>query len=184
MDLRVKRTLREIENSFIDLVISIGFDKVTVIQIAKNAEINPKTFYDHFQDKYDLAKHIGDKFIEEYFEIVQNHFKSIETNSDADRDAVVSIVKSMINDNSLRKSFLALQMIKVEDIDINLEMKKMIAGALNSRHVSNDPLVIELMAVIVLKAISYYIQNPETFSVEHQLEVIKELRAILGSFSE
>ncbi|UQS87301.1 TetR/AcrR family transcriptional regulator [Nicoliella spurrieriana] len=182
MDLRVKRTIREIENSFIALVIDRGFQKVSVIQIAKQAEINPKTFYDHFQDKYDLAKHVENNFLNQYTEIIKSHFANNGEQSGTMN--LVATVNFMLNNQSLRQSLVALQMIHTTNVDINVEMKTLITEQLSNHHVSNDPLVIEIIAGIVLITIKYYVQNPARFSVTHQLAVINELNHILDSFSQ
>ncbi|WP_143461940.1 TetR family transcriptional regulator [Levilactobacillus enshiensis] len=58
MDLRIQKTHRLIESAFIDLVLANGFKKVTVKDIAARAMVNRKTFYQHYQDKYDVADQI------------------------------------------------------------------------------------------------------------------------------
>src|SRR5699024_9554135 len=66
MDLRTKRSLQAIEEAFVESVLAKGFAKTTVSEIAAQAEINRKTFYAHYLDKYDLAEKLGDKLIAKY----------------------------------------------------------------------------------------------------------------------
>lgn len=54
-DLRIQKTNKIISSAFVDLVIENGFDNVTVKDIATRAMINRKTFYAHYQDKFDLT---------------------------------------------------------------------------------------------------------------------------------
>lgn len=54
-DLRVVKTRRNIEETFIRLLQQMPFDKVTVRLIVEEALVNKGTFYRHYQDKYDLA---------------------------------------------------------------------------------------------------------------------------------
>jgi len=55
-DRRVRRTLRAIEDSFVTLVLERGYDKVSVEDIAAQADIARATFYAHFAHKEDLLR--------------------------------------------------------------------------------------------------------------------------------
>ena len=55
-DLRVIKTKISIKDSFIDLVKEKGYNKVSVTDIVKKANINRNTFYLHYEDKEDLIK--------------------------------------------------------------------------------------------------------------------------------
>lgn len=74
MDLRAERTRQWIIAAFIELVNEEGFQNVTVSQIAENAQINRKTFYAHYLDKYDLAEKIAQDFIEQYQQVIAMRF--------------------------------------------------------------------------------------------------------------
>ena len=60
VDLRVARTQILIRDAFIDSIIEVGFEAVTVKKIAEKARINRATFYRHYKDKYDLADRLTD----------------------------------------------------------------------------------------------------------------------------
>lgn len=55
-DLRVVKTRRNIEETFVRLLERMPFDQVTVRLIVSEALVNKGTFYRHYQDKYDLAE--------------------------------------------------------------------------------------------------------------------------------
>ncbi len=55
-DLRVQRTQTAIREAFLDLVVAVGFEQLTIQQIADRAKINRVTFYRHYDDKYVLAE--------------------------------------------------------------------------------------------------------------------------------
>ena len=57
-DLRVLRSKQAIKEAFIELVEVKGYDKVSVCDIAKKANINRNTFYLHYEDKDDLVRKI------------------------------------------------------------------------------------------------------------------------------
>jgi AcrR family transcriptional regulator len=69
MDRRIEKTRQVIMNTFIDLLTEIGFEKITIIDIAERANINRGTFYLHYVDKFDLL----DKCIETYIELLLNY---------------------------------------------------------------------------------------------------------------
>lgn len=53
-DLRVVKTLEAIEQEFVKLIKKKPLNKISVSELARNARINPGTFYLHYQDIYDL----------------------------------------------------------------------------------------------------------------------------------
>lgn len=57
-DLRVVKTKNSIKESFIELVEVKGYNRVSVTDIVKKANINRNTFYLHYNDKDDLVKKI------------------------------------------------------------------------------------------------------------------------------
>jgi AcrR family transcriptional regulator len=62
-DPRVKRTLKLLNQAFIELLNEKGFQSITVQDIADKAEVNRATFYAHFEDKFDML----DAFARENF---------------------------------------------------------------------------------------------------------------------
>ena len=80
MDRRIQKTRTLIMNTFIDLLGEKGFEKITINDIAKRANINRGTVYLHYVDKLDLL----DKCIETYVELLLSHCaNSADTNLDA-----------------------------------------------------------------------------------------------------
>ena len=55
-DLRVIKTKKNIEESFLRLLEKKSFSEITVQNILDEALINRSTFYKHYSDKYDLAR--------------------------------------------------------------------------------------------------------------------------------
>lgn len=59
-DLRVVKTLRQIDQALLRLLGQMPFSKVKVEQLCREAMINRSTFYVYYQDKYDLLdKYLG-----------------------------------------------------------------------------------------------------------------------------
>ena len=53
-DIRVIRTKKAIESAFIEILSEKSFSKITIEEICKKANINRMSFYNHYEDKYDL----------------------------------------------------------------------------------------------------------------------------------
>ncbi len=73
VDIRVIKTKKAIENAFIEILGEKSFTKITIEEICKKANVNRMSFYNHYDDKYDLLNDIMNniketligKFIEE-----------------------------------------------------------------------------------------------------------------------
>lgn len=64
IDLRISRTHKMIKEAFLELMDSIGFEKITVQALTKKAMISRTTFYLHYQDKYDLLDKIENEILD------------------------------------------------------------------------------------------------------------------------
>ncbi|MDR1769070.1 MAG: TetR/AcrR family transcriptional regulator [Hungatella sp.] len=53
-DRRIIKSRNVIQSAFLTMLITDGFDKITVKGITEKADISRKTFYLHYVDKYDL----------------------------------------------------------------------------------------------------------------------------------
>lgn len=58
LDPRVQRTRQLLQDSLLSLLNEKKFQAITVQQIAARAGVNRVTFYAHYEDKYDLYRHI------------------------------------------------------------------------------------------------------------------------------
>ena len=69
MDLREKRTKRNIKNAFISLRKTKALERITVKELAELAEISKATFYLHYCDIYDLSDQLQKEVIQDIFEM-------------------------------------------------------------------------------------------------------------------
>ncbi|EOL47152.1 hypothetical protein RV11_GL002674 [Enterococcus phoeniculicola] len=63
-DLRVLRTKKNIHQAMISLLTEKSFDKITINDISKKADISRGTFYLHYQDKYELVEKYQEELLE------------------------------------------------------------------------------------------------------------------------
>ena len=59
-DRRARYTKMVIHDAFFELLESEGFDKMSVTDICKRADVNRGTFYLHYEDKYALLDELID----------------------------------------------------------------------------------------------------------------------------
>lgn len=63
-DLRVVKTLRQIDHSLLDCLSDTPFEKITVEQLCRGALINRSTFYKYYTSKYDLMERYLDRALD------------------------------------------------------------------------------------------------------------------------
>ncbi len=68
MDARTVKTRSAINKAFFELLQETTFDKITVQKICQDANINRVTFYNHYEDKYDLFVDYLDDTIKKIFD--------------------------------------------------------------------------------------------------------------------
>lgn len=73
-DLRYIRTQQVIKSAFLELMDTIGFEKITVQKLTEKAMINRSTFYLHYIDKFDLLDRVEDEMLGE----IKNIFATMQ----------------------------------------------------------------------------------------------------------
>ena len=61
-DIRIKKTVSSIRESFMDLIAEQDYEKITVKAVCDKAMINKKTFYVYFTSLEDLLADVMDSF--------------------------------------------------------------------------------------------------------------------------
>ena len=73
-DIRVQKTIKNIENTFLHLLKEKSFVNITIKDICDEAMISRSTFYSHYKDKYDLLEYFFDKLISNFTAVATNYF--------------------------------------------------------------------------------------------------------------
>ncbi|HLQ39733.1 MAG TPA: TetR/AcrR family transcriptional regulator [Tetragenococcus sp.] len=168
MDLRTKRSLQAIEEAFVESVLAKGFAKTTVSEIAAQAEINRKTFYTYYLDKYDLAEKLGDKLIAKYDQALTTRLK--QEGSDLNH-----LMDSFISNNEDLQLFKALLTIHTEEYDFEADFNHLLKQRCEESFKVTDPLEKELLANYALTSIKYYLTTNEPLSSLRQTAFIEKL---------
>ena len=73
MDLRVKKTLKNIKDSFYQLRKRKPIEKISVKELSEMAIINKATFYLHYRDVYDLSDKLKNELVAEIIDDVRQY---------------------------------------------------------------------------------------------------------------
>ncbi|MBF7104348.1 TetR/AcrR family transcriptional regulator [Pediococcus pentosaceus] len=72
-DLRVQRTINSIYQAFEKLITQKDYAKITVTELAKQAQINKKTFYRYYETLDNLLAEMQAHYAQEYLEEVKDY---------------------------------------------------------------------------------------------------------------
>ncbi len=160
-DLRVRKTRKNIENSFISLLKEKDFHKITVQDILDRALINRSTFYKHYMDKYQLAETLCNGIFDVLKVGVMDRFEC-----DKLEDAII-VIKPMYQILSdRREEILALFEIHTETIHLYEDMYNFLQESFYERQLKTNKKSIELLdylsnqyASLVLTAMKWCLKN-------------------------
>lgn len=68
MDLRVVKTKKNIRDAFLELRKKHSVDEIKVNTLCEKAMINKTTFYNHYQDIYELSEELEREVLDSFFE--------------------------------------------------------------------------------------------------------------------
>ena len=71
-DLRIIKTLQQIDRALLELLNELPFQKITVQLLCERALINRSTFYKYYTDKYDLLDRYLNKILQEFKQRIQH----------------------------------------------------------------------------------------------------------------
>lgn len=117
-NLRTTQTKQSLINAFIQLVSMKDFEKITIADITKGAQVNRATFYAHFNDKYELLDYLmGDSASAAIFKYTQGEVKF-------DRDSIRLLVLAICDcyqqpNIQCRSSYISLVVPQLKDKAVN-----------------------------------------------------------------
>ncbi|WP_238861561.1 TetR family transcriptional regulator [Clostridium sp. YIM B02569] len=160
-DLRVIKTKRNIEESFIYLLGQKDFYKITVQDILDKALINRSTFYKHYTDKYKLAETLCN----EIFDLLKTGVKD-RFDCDNVEDAIM-VIKPLYQILSVkREEILALFTIHKDTIHLYDDMSDFLKRSFYDQYETKNkksPEILDyvsyLYVALVMTAIKWCLQN-------------------------
>ena len=180
VDLRIRKTKSSLYKSLLKLMQEMEFEEIKVTDICNIAMINRSTFYDHFNDKYELLA----SFIEDLKnELLEN--LNVDKNITSIKDYYLELLKLL--SNHIEKNlniYSSLSIIKKNNHSIAFDMmfdasleavnKKLNEEYINTSNIPNE--VISLFYVSgVTKLCTEAIKEPDKFNSEELLKYLEEL---------
>ena len=66
MDLRVLKTKKNIREAFLELRKNLSLEEIKVNALCEKAMVNKTTFYNHYQDIYELSEELENEVVENF----------------------------------------------------------------------------------------------------------------------
>lgn len=179
-DLRVKKTRKNIEVSFLSLLGKKDFSKITVQDILDAALINRSTFYKHYSDKYQLAEVL----CSEVFDILKKGVRE-RFNCDQPEDALMVIKPLYQILSEKREAVLALLTIRTDTIHLYDDMSEFLRKSFYERKISSNKksgeildYLSELYASLVMTAIRWCLKNGRYEELMEHTELFMKLAEV------
>jgi len=180
-DLRVIKTKRNIESTFLRLLKEKTFEKITVLMLLDEALISKGTFYAHYLDKYDLAEKTANRFLNEFRSSIQERLKGILDKKDTD-----SLWNSMLKTlNTVIPELNSLKKIHTENINVEKSMRQIFAEEyaifLKQQNIAipNPDMQSFIFSALAMSYLNYLQETPNFISV---YEYIKTLHNLTGQY--
>lgn len=168
-DLRKRRTKKAITDAFVKLVNERGFVNVTVKEIAEEAMINRQTFYNYYEDKYDLTNQLNDETLSFFNDVLQARVQQINAGK-----SLKALYQNQVLQSLLKKRELiqALMSIQFDNNSLRQRLQKLVIGLFNSLHTSSmDEVEAIFVSNFYIEMLSYMLKRGRLLSMDeiHQL---------------
>ena len=169
MDLRQKKTLRAITESFYELRKQKKLEAITVTELCRHAEISKATFYLHYRDIFDLSEQLQNQVVESIFSQMEDPMKILTDSAGFMRSCV--------------------QAVEQESERINIIFSDSQAGALplhilqylkehifaNSPELRNDPKIQVLLTYHVMGSYYACMENMKPIGYKQVLKILETI---------
>ncbi|MCV3763520.1 TetR/AcrR family transcriptional regulator [Companilactobacillus farciminis] len=114
-DLRIIKTVRDIQIGFIELLQTKSFDKITVNDICRTSLVGRSTFYHHYTDKYDLLEQMIQEQASTFDQLLFNRMQEIDQDRllielydglNKDTRVIITLLKIPLEKGSLKSFYL------------------------------------------------------------------------------
>ncbi|MCS0673496.1 TetR/AcrR family transcriptional regulator [Cytobacillus firmus] len=157
VDRRIAKTQEAIKKAFIELMNEKQFDKITLQDISDRANVNRRTIYLHYMDKFDLL----DKLIEEHINKLQEMFESL---SETDFIAGGQAIFEYFQKNYLFFSTMLVsggaQNFRAQYIEFSVELLKneVITAEGKNKGLSED-IILRFVSAAYVEVVEWWLKN-------------------------
>jgi AcrR family transcriptional regulator len=181
MDRRIQKTRKVIMETFIALMGVKDFEKITINEIAEQADVNRGTIYLHFVDKYDLL----DQCIATYMEHLVQYCRVIDECEEPSTYKGLSLTFNFLEKNF--KSYAILmnkegaRFFREQLSQLITQMLQQLIKKVGQDKGISDEITVQFLTSAIVGIIEWWITNEMPCTVE---EVTKKLWELLLPFKE
>lgn len=158
--LQFRRTTRDIVNAFFHLLEHEEFNKITVKRIMDAAMISRSTFYQHFNDKYDIVEKVEEGYLNEFIASLKKAIASPEFTPLNERyKAINSLVAPFFIDKNKELNLL----LNLDEVHLNFEIKlrETMLKFIRDRVTNLSYLSARILSAEISEYFIFYIRNPK-----------------------
>lgn len=135
-NIRMTQTKQSLINAFFNLASKKDFEKITIADITRGAQVNRATFYAHFNDKYDLIDFIMGDFASAS---IENHTSGVvKFDLDSIHQLVLAVCDFYQQPNiECRSSYGGLVLPQMKEKILN-ELKVFLSKSLEQKYTENE----------------------------------------------
>ncbi|MGG4147477.1 TetR/AcrR family transcriptional regulator [Paenibacillus algorifonticola] len=177
VDLRIVKTRKAIKESFLKLVQTKGYERITVQDIADEAMINRNTFYLHYVDKPDLMEKLCQENVEKL-----NVCFSLEVNNfhESSKELLISVLNNLFNVIKSNMVFFKTMLSQNGQPHFSTYLKEalktfFLAGISKSHNHLKMTVGLEYMISGLVGVIGLWIMDSEQYQVEEIIEQLSEI---------
>ncbi|MEC0184736.1 TetR/AcrR family transcriptional regulator [Paenibacillus peoriae] len=176
VDLRIIKTRKAIKESFVKLIQSKGYERITVQDIADEAMINRNTFYLHYVDKPDLMDKLCQQSLEK-LNVCLNVSMSIH---EPNKEMFIAILKNMFEIIERDIVFFKAMLSQNGQTSFSNQLKEalkmfMLSGLGEYRHDTQITIGIEYMLSGLVGVICLWVVGSENYLVDEIIEQLSEI---------
>ncbi|MGG4108928.1 TetR/AcrR family transcriptional regulator [Paenibacillus lautus] len=135
-NIRMTQTKQSLINAFFNLASKKDFEKITIADITRGAQVNRATFYAHFNDKYDLIDFIMGDFASAS---IENHTSGVvKFDLDSIHQLILAVSDFYQQPNiECRSSYGGLVLPQMQEKILN-ELKAFLSKSLEQMYTDNE----------------------------------------------
>lgn len=180
-DKRIVKTRRNIEDAFLSLLAEMPFEEITVKAIVARAVTVKGTFYNHYDDKFDLARTLIDRTVATYNDVLREALAQSDDSQHMLRKARAGIAPLVPRIRLLGK-------IRTGKLDIWRDLQVVITAGYrelaNRSGIAGDARDIELQARILYSVLfgnlEYVADSDELMSIDRIVANLSQVAAVLS----
>lgn len=165
-DLRTIKTKKNLYDALILLMKQTNFENIKVADICKYALVNRSTFYNHYQDKYDLLDDMLTNLKNKIFNL--NNYQDIKS-------YYLSFFSTLLDYiNEHKKSFTDILINNKNDIMIDILLNKLVKDILDNTKLKEKEIVVKFYLGGTIYLITEYL-NRDKYTKKDMLDYLDKL---------